>query len=59
MLQEEVISKLELGDQATLSQEEGKAYQMLGVERDYGCIWSKIPRKLGDGLVESRGQTGR
>ena len=59
MLQEEVILKLERGEPASLSQKEGKVYEMLGTEREYGCSWSKGPRKIGDGLVRMKGQTVR
>lgn len=59
MLQEEVIFKLELGEPASLSQKKGKVYEMLGTEREYGCSWSKVPRKIGDGLVRMKGQTVR
>lgn len=32
-----------------------KVYEMLGTEREYGCSWSKVPRKIGDGLVRMEG----
>ena len=54
MLQEEVIFKLELGEPASLSQKEGKVYEMLGIEREYGCRWSTVPRKIEDGLVRMK-----
>ena len=44
-LQEKVTSKLLLEDSAGLSQEEGRTDQMLGVEREHGCGWTRYQGK--------------
>lgn len=45
MLQEEITFKLELGELASLSQKEGKVYEMLGVRENMGASGARYQGK--------------
>lgn len=54
MLQEEITFKLELGEQASLSQKEGKVYEMLGVRENMGASGARYQGKERMGWSERR-----